>query len=486
MKKKICLTKDHALAGIIKYENCKWVLSYYCFIIWMGIFILSGCKTLEPEKNVPLALNLPEKFSTGEYTGNLVTNLPLFKDDEELKILMKEALNNNFDLRILKSRIQQAKAMASKEEASFFPNFGFSLGGQKKGIQVKKSHASSSIYDGTHSWDSALDGSYTIDVQGKAYADKQVQDLKLKAAVWDLKESKIELTATIAQIWIDIISVRNRMHILSKQIKNSKTLLELQKLRFLNGRAKALDISQQYEALAQASSLFPLLEKQERLLLNTLVFLSGKTSIEDVMIDTKKLPESIPLQKVGIPMDLLGNRSDIQAARLRLSSSQWKISAAKADLLPSISLTARALFSSGKLDLLFQNWLATLTASIAGPIFDGGFRKAEVKRVKALANEQMHIYSMVVAKAIREVEDSLVTIQKQDDYIKLLEQELKAARLTLKDARIQYQNGQSSYLNYLIAWTGIDRLERQLVGEHAEYLKERIKLFKTLGIKIWS
>ena len=147
-------------------------------------------------------------------------------------------------------------------------------------------------------------------------------------------------------------------------------------------------------------------------------------------------------------------------------------------------LTARALFSNGKLDLLFQNWVATLTATVAGPIFDGGFRKAEVNRVKSLADEQLHIYAMVVAKAIREVEDTLVTIQTQDAYIKLLEQELEAGKLTLKDAGIQYQNGQSSYLNYLIAWTGIERLERQLVSEHAVYLKERISLYKVLGIKL--
>ncbi len=484
MKKNIYLTNCHTLTVTTKHENFKWCSSHCFFMVLIGLFIFSGCKTFEPEKNSAVSLNIPEKFSIETDAGNFEDGLPLFQDHDELNILIKEALNNNFDLKILKSRINQAQAMVAKEEASFFPYFGFSLGGQKRGVQVKKSHDQSSIYDGSHSWDASLDGSYTADVWGKAQAGEQAQNLKLEAAAWDLKESKIELTTTIAQIWIDVIAVRKRMYILSNQIKSSETMLELQKLRFLNGRAKALDVSQQHEALAQASSQFPLLEKQERLLLNTLVFLSGKTLINDIVVNTKKFPEPVPLQKVGIPLDLLENRPDIQAARLRLSSSQWKISAAKADLLPSMSLTARALFSNGKLDLLFQNWVATLTASIAGPIFDGGFRKAEVIRVKALADEQLHIYAMVVAKAIREVEDTLVTIKTQDAYIKLLEQELEAVRLTLKDARIQYQNGQSSYLNYLIAWTGIERLERQLVSEHAVYLKERISLYKVLGIKL--
>ncbi|MCK5348002.1 MAG: NodT protein, partial [Desulfobacula sp.] len=58
---------------------------------------------------------------------------------------------------------------------------------------------------------------------------------------------------------------------------------------------------------------------------------------------------------------------------------------------------------------------------------------------------------------------------------------LSLARLTLKDAMVQYQNGQSSYLSYLTAWTGIERLEKQLVEEQALIIKERIGLYRALG-----
>ncbi len=453
-------------------------------IILTAVFVVSGCKTMEPEKNQPLPVNLSEKFFFKADGGRSADVLPLFSGYEELKILIDEALNNNFDLKILNARISQAKAMVAKEKSRFFPTLGFSFGGQRNRVQIKNEHGTSSTYNSSHSWDGSLQGSYTADVWGEARADSKAQELKSKAAIWDLEQSKLELTTTMAQVWIDIITARNKKRILLGQIKNNNTLLELQKLRFLNGRAKALEVSQQHEALAQASSQVPLLEKQEHLLLNTLIFLSGKTRSDNVQVKTKKLPVIIPLPMIGVPLDLLDNRPDIQAARLRLFSSQWKISAAKADLLPSFNLTAQALFSSGTLDLLFQNWVATLAGSIAGPVFDGGVRKAEVTRVKALAEEQLNIYAMIVAKAIKEVEDTLVTIQKQTVYIKLLEQELEAVRLTLKDARIQYQNGQSSYLNYLVAWTGIERLERQLVSERGAYLKDRIELYKVLGLKL--
>ena len=450
-------------------------------VMLAGMVFFSGCKSFEPEPQISLSLTIPEKFSIEAGQSEPTENWWLFWGSDELNVLITDAVDNNFDIKILKTKIAQAKAGIAKENASFFPDLGFSLGGQKRGVQVKKTHSSSSSYVGSHSWDGSLSTSYTADVWGEATAGKKAQVLSLNAAIKDLRVSIHELAANIAETWIDIIAARNKKIILDHQININKTLLELQKLRFANGKANALEVSQQREALAEASSQVPLLEKQEQLLLNKLTFLSGKTGIDAIGVNTKKFPEPVPLPRVGIPSDLLENRPDIQAARMRLSSSKWEIAAARADLLPSFKLTAQALFSSGELDLMFHNWVATLAASIAGPIFDGGFRKAEVKRTKAAAREQLNLYARTVARAIYEVEDSLVSIQKQDAYIRLLEEELSVARLTLKDAMVQYQNGQSSYLSYLTAWTGIERLEKQLVEEQALIIKERIGLYRALG-----
>jgi NodT family efflux transporter outer membrane factor (OMF) lipoprotein len=445
-----------------------------------GIVLFSGCKTMEPEPVRALPLVIPENFSIDASGSETVEIWWESFGSDELNTLIKDAVENNFDIKILKTKILQAKAKLAKEEASFLPDLGFSIGGQRKGAQIKKSDGSST-YTGSHSWDGSLTGSYTADVWGEAEAGKQARVLSLLAAEQNLRASTLDLTADIAQIWIDIIASRNKKSILDNQIKINKTLLELLILRFANGKANALDVSQQREALAEASSQVPLLEKQERLLLNSLAFLSGKAAVDTIGVDTKLLPEPLPLPLVGIPSNLLENRPDIQAAKMKLSSSQWEVSAARADLMPSFKLTAQAFFSSGKLDLFFHNWVATLAASITGPIFDGGFREAEVERVKAVVREQLNLYARTVANAIREVENSLINILKQDAYIRLLEQELDVVRLTLKDARLQYQNGQSSYLSYLIAWTKIERLERQLVGERATYIKERIGLHRTLG-----
>lgn len=454
--------------------------SVFCALL-AGMILLYGCRTMEPEPSLPGPVVVPDQYSVDIEGSASADQWWTFLESNELDRLIQEALTKNFDLLVLQSRVDQAKARVEKQSADLFPSLSFSAGGQKRATQVKSSHSSSTVSNTGNSWDTSLNGSYTMDVWGREKAQVQAQVLDLEAAGKDLQKTRNDVSEQVAQTWIDIIAARKRLAVLENQIHINKTLLDLQKLRFVNGKASALDVSQQREVLAEASSQVPLIEKQEQLLLNTLAFLIGKPHAQKIQVHSQNLPEPPPLPDIGLPARLLKNRPDIQAAKMRLISSQWDVKAAEADLLPSFKLSAQALFSSGKLDLLFQNWIATLAASISGPIFDGGYRKAEIKRVKAIAEEAISLYAKTVANAIREVENSLTGIQKQEDYIRLLEEELELTRLTLQDARLQYQNGQSSYLSYLVAWTSIERLERQLIGERAEYIKERIGLYQSLG-----
>lgn len=453
-----------------------------CFLL--GVFLAAGCRTIEPEKTAPLSL--PEQytdrgFQTGYTEQDTTKDWWSFLESAELDDLIAKALTSNYDLISLRAQIDQEQARLKREKAGFWPNLLYSLGGTKRETKTKRSSSQSSTQDGSHSWDASLTSSYTADIWGEQTAIEQSQAMTLAAAKRDLHTAALALTSEVAETWIDILSVREEIDIIQQQIEINNTLLELQKLRFTNGQATALDVSQQREALAEASSQGPLLEQREQLLLHELSLLLGKNKPGSVMVMEQPMPDPVAVPQLGVPADLLGNRPDIQAAFARLQSSQWDIHEAKADLLPSFTLSGQALFSSGELDLLFSNWVASLTATLAGPIFDAGLRKAEVERTRAALKEEVNDYAKTVAIAIKEVEDLLVRIEKQKEFIQLLEEELRLARLTLKDAMIQYRNGQSSYLNYLTAWTSVERLERQLVGERATYLKDRIAIYSALG-----
>lgn len=450
-------------------------------ITLFSILTISGCTTLYPVNKPETPVDMPSQYSLYTEGEKGLDEWWRAFDSEELNDLVAEALSNNFDIHIAWARLKQAQAAAQKINATKLPILEYDLGAQYNRTQSRTSSKVSETTTDSQMWQTGLVAAYEVDLWGKLNSQRQAEAANSEAAWFDLEAAGVTVSAQVVSTWVDILAVRQNIFILKKQIKNNETLLDLQKLRFSNGRAKALDVSQQREALAAAKAELPLLEASERQLMNSLTLLLGKATFGKTTLSQGHLPDLIPLPTTGLPADLLAARPDVRAAGLRLYASDWEVAAARADRLPAIGLSAQAAFSSGSLNLLFDNWITTLSSSITGPIFDAGRKKAEVVRTRAVAEERLATYAKTVATAVQEVENSLIGEDRQRSYVTLLNDQLAAVRLTLKDARLQYQNGQSDYLSYLTAWTSVQRLERQIVTEQAALIKTRVSLYRTLG-----
>ena len=456
-------------------------------IVLMSVFFISGCNLIAPEFAAVMPVDIPDAYvyKTGGDTPQAGKEHPdggwwqQFGIDE-LSQLIQTGLGANYDLHVLKARADQALADVKSEKSNLGPFLDYFLGEERIDSQ-SKTRDQSITRDHDHTYSTSLDAAYTLDLWGKNRAGVNARELEYLAALRDLEDGALTLSTDIADTWVDILSVRIRMEVLARQIEANRMTLKLQELRFINGKATALDVSQQREALAQVLSAMPLLEKEEKQRVNVMGLYLGRTPGPPVAVSTTDLPQTLLVPQPGIPADLLENRADIRAARMRLEAAALDVEAAKADLLPELTLSASAAFSSGTLDLLFQNWVVSLGAALAGPLLDGGDRRAKIERTRAVVREALNVYAKTVANAIYEVEDALVAIDRQKAYIELLEQQLAAVKVTLQDARVQYLNGQSSYLNYLSAWASMESLERQLISEQATYVKERIALYKVTG-----
>jgi NodT family efflux transporter outer membrane factor (OMF) lipoprotein len=456
-------------------------------IVLMSVSFIAGCNLISPDPAAVMPVDIPDAYV---HTSGIDTPQSGKENMDggwwqqfgvdELSRLIQTGFDANYNLNVLKARADQALANVKREKSNLGPTLDYSLGSQQNYAQSKtRDQSRSSEQD--HSYSASLAGGYTLDLWGKTRAEVNAGELEYLAAHQDLADGALTLSTDIADTWVDIVSVRTRMQVLARQIEANRMTLTLQELRFINGMATALDVSQQRQALAQVRSAMPLLEKEEKQRVHAMGLYLGQTPGTPVAVSTTDLPQTFLVPQPGIPADLLENRADIRAARMRLEAAALDVEAAKADLLPALTLSASAAFSSGSLDLLFQNWVVSLGAALAGPLLDSGARKAEIERTRAVVREEINTYAQTVANAIREVEDALVAIDRQKAYIELLEQALSAVKVTMQDARVQYLNGQSSYLNYLSAWATMERLERQLVSEQATYVKERIALYNVTG-----
>lgn len=445
-----------------------------------ALLMITGCTVFQPQDRPATPLPLPDAYSLYSTETPGPGQWWQAFGSSELDQLVTEALSGNFDIQTAGSRLKQADAVARQAGASLTPALEYSAGAEKSWVQTQSDDADAQQSD-TQTYSAGVGASYEIDLWGRLGALRQSETLEVQAAREDLDAAAVTVSAEVVTDWIDVLSVRRQIAILRNQIKINENLMNLQKLRFANGQAGALDVSQQREALAAANAKLPLLQLTEQQQLNALAVLLGRSGAQGLSVEQQDLPELIPVPAAGLPADLLAARPDVRAAGLRLNAADWQVSAARTDRLPSITLSADAVFSSDAVDLLFDNWVTRLAAGLTGPLFDAGYRSAEVDRTRAVAEEYLADYAKTVAEAIQEVEDSLIAEKRQSEYIELLKEQLGASRLALKNARIQYMNGQNNYLDYLTAWTSVQDLERQLVAEQATLIKNRISLYRAIG-----
>ena len=131
-------------------------------------------------------------------------------------------------------------------------------------------------------------------------------------------------------------------NLLERQLQTNTFFLELMELRYRKSLVSALDVFQQRQVLHQIEAAIPLVEARKHVLFNELALLLGKSPYHCNEIRGLRLPVVGDIPDTGLPVDLLANRPDVRSSGLRLKASDWQVSAALADRLPAIRLTARA------------------------------------------------------------------------------------------------------------------------------------------------
>ncbi len=196
----------------------------------------------------------------------------------------------------------------------------------------------------------------------------------------------------------------------------------------------------------------------------------------------QSLPDLPSLPATGVPADLLGQRPDVQAAWLRMQSSDYRVGAALAARLPAIRLSAD-ISTRGFNDVsdLFTNWMGNLIAGLTAPIFDGGRLGAEHDWAKAKLEEQLTNYGKVVLTALKEVEDALVQEQQQELLLKELSAQEDAAEATFKEAQRRYLNGLNDYLPVLNALRSWQIVQQGVVSAKRQRISFRVQLCRALG-----
>ncbi len=443
------------------------------------IFLLSSCTLFKPPVRTSPAGKVPQTFSLYPSGPERPERWWEEFNDGELNALIEESLSGSFTIKEAWARLRQAKALAIQAGADLYPDL--SVTGASSYKRQRAETGSGSRTTSTETYSLGLSTSYELDLWGRIRSEQEAAILDATASREELGAAAMTLAAEVAEHWINIIAQRRQKEILMGQLETNQTYLELIGLRYRKSMASALDVYQQRQVVEQVRAQVPLVEEEEQLLTHKLALLLGRPPRTELAISRNALPEPSDIPRTGLPADLLASRPDMRAAGLKLRSADWQVAAARANRLPNISLSASAAYQASNIDHIFHNWLVNLAANLTAPLFDGGYRAAEVDRLRAVADENLSAYRRAVYTAIKEVEDALVSEDKKRRHIEALKAEITAAGRALGEARERYLKGIDDYLPVLTQILKVQKLETDLIKRQAELLIARVALYRALG-----
>ena len=130
---------------------------------------------------------------------------------------------------------------------------------------------------------------------------------------------------------------------------------------------------------------------------------------------------AIPRVTPGLPSELLTQRPDIREAEAQLASANANVANARAQMLPSITLTGEGGYQSSVLKILLrpESTFFNLAAGLTQPIFDGLRLQGNLDLQKGKQDELLQNYRKAVISGFVDVENALEGIRQTTLRVRL-------------------------------------------------------------------
>ncbi len=400
-------------------------------------------------------------------------------NDPIIDTLIRIGLEENKDVLIASSRIEQAHAQLGFTKANLWPSIGYSAGairGNIVGGQPTQDLTVTNLFTGfgTLNWE--------LDFWGKFRRANEAAKADLLASEYGRRTVQIGLISSIVGTYYQLLDFRWREYISRKTLELRQESQEIIQARFDKGIVPEIDLNQAQIQRAIAASAVPFYQRQVAQTENALSILLGRNPATITVgneLDDQLLPPDIP---VGLPSMLMERRPDILQAEALLHAQTARIGVAVAQRFPSISLTGLFGVASTDISNLTTNGAAFAGgASLLGPLFEFGKNKKRVEVERKKTEQVLYEYERTVITAFREVEDALVEIQTLKDELQARRDHVTAAQNAQYLSGERYNKGVTSYLELIESQRQAFEAELSLSETTQKLFNGYVRLYKALG-----
>ena len=439
----------------------------------------------------PPAPQTPPVYRADETTpqaGQSFGDLQWFEvfKDEQLQVLIRTAVAQNYDVRQAVARINAARAQLGLARADQYPNFAVSGGMVTQ--RLPKDGSVGELAPGTernNSFGQVLLNllNFEIDIWGRVRKIKNARNAELKAAEEDRYFVLATVVSTVATAYFQLRELDLELDISKRTLATRRESLRIIKLRADAGIATSLDLRQAEQLVFAATATIPDLERAIEQQENLIHLLLGQNPAPIPRGRELVAQGLIPTVPPGLPSSLLERRPDIRSAEESLVATNFSVEAARAAYFPRISLTGFLGGDSTALSSLFAGAGSVwgFGSQLTQPIFTAGRLKSNVNLNKAQQESAIVSYQNTVQGAFREVSDALIAYRKNVEV--RIQQELLVQTLQERSrlAYLRYEGGVDTLLNALDADRDFFDAKIDLAQIKLNEITAVVQLYRALG-----
>ena len=362
--------------------------------------------------------------------------------DESLQGLIKEALANNYDMRIAATRVLQANANLGITRANQFPQVNGSIG-------VVNEHNYQFYGKKSPTFDIAqLSLSYILDFWGQYRRATESARATLLATQYGQNVVQVTLISSVASDYFLLRQYDYQLDYSKRTVEADTEIVNLNEIKFKGGESPISDVYQAKALLQQAESQVILFQQLIEQTENNLSVLLGRNPGPIARgLSLTEQPHS-PEIPAGLPSELLQRRADVRRSEENLVAANANVGVAKAAFFPQISLTGTFGAQSTAVTSFLQGpatfW--ALGGQAVQPLFQGGRIKSNYRLAWAQRDEADLTYKQTVQDAFRDVSNSLVGYRQSRLYRMKIQEETDSYKETARLANVRFQGGVTSFL----------------------------------------
>lgn len=411
--------------------------------------------------------------------------------DPVLVTLVDRALAANPDIAIAEARIAQARARADEAAGGRLPQLSAQGAAtlrrlSRNGEQLANIPTDLVSPDLDYTvYRAGFDASWELDLFGRNRRQVEAAAARYGSAAEARNDTLVRVAGDVARAYADYRAAERRIEVATEALDAARQTAGLT-ARLADAGEEARSEAERAASLAEesAAALPPLRAEAASSLYRLDVLLGAQPGTAAELV--RAAPQSgltAPVVPAGLPSDLLRRRPDIRHAERELAAATADIGIAVADLYPRFSLTGSLGLEALSLGSLAESAsrYGSLVPGFSLPIFDGGRRRAVVRRQEAMRDEALAAYNAAVIRALSDVETAFLRLREDRNRAATLERARIRLATTLDLTRRRYRAGEASLTEVLDVQRQVSALDDRIAQAQAAVITNAISVEKALG-----